>query len=133
MYLFGVLAIAMLLVLSGCGNGDTETEPEPAPVVEPEPTPEPTPVVPAGATVELDKFDVTNGEVTVQAGATVTWKNMGDTAHLIQVNGADKRQVAKSETLENGGEFAFTFENAGEYTWVSAPFPGLVRGTVTVE
>ena len=94
---------------------------------------EPEPVVPPGATVELDKFDVTNGEVTVQAGATVTWMNNGDTDHVIQINGADKKQVAKSGTLENGGEYAYTFEEAGEYTWVSAPFPGLVRGTVTVE
>jgi len=131
-----LVVIAMLVVagtLVGCKKKEVvQDEPIVAPS-EPEQEPaEPEPVVPEGATIELTKFDVSTADVTVEAGATVTWLNTGETKHKIQVK-SGKDILISSEMIEMDGEFSYTFEDAGEYTWLSAPYAGIVKGTVTVE
>lgn len=139
-YLVAILAIVALLVVAGALTGckkeaEEPTEPvvtEPV-VTEPEPAPEPEPVVPEGATIELEKFDVSETDVTVEVGATVTWLNNGETEHKILINNAAKENVESSEILKMDDEYSYLFEEAGVYDWVSGPYAGIVRGTVTVE
>ncbi|MBW3015254.1 hypothetical protein KY330_02430 [Candidatus Woesearchaeota archaeon] len=134
--LIGILAVVLLVALYGCKKADVEPEPtgpvEPVEPVEPEPV-EPEPMVPEGATITLDGLTLEDGDVSVEAGATITWVNEGDVDHIVLINDANKAPIAKSTTLGNGDEFSYTFETAGEFPWASAGFPGLVKGVVTVE
>jgi predicted small lipoprotein YifL len=136
-YLAVVLAVIMLVTLAGCSDKTTEPTPEPevaAPPVETQPEEKPVELLaPPGETIELDFFDVDKKEVTVSAGATVTWLNKGTYAHIVQISGADKVPIVNSPRLETDGTFEYTFDDAGTYTWVGTTNPGLVRGTITVE
>ena len=131
-YLIAIMAVVAMLLLVGCKPKEVEPEPVVVPEPEPEPEPEPVPVVPEGKTIELEKFDISVADVTVEAGATVTWEIKGDTKHRIQVK-LDKEVLESSEILEDGDSYSYTFDEAGEYAWLSAPYAGIVRGTVTVE
>ncbi len=131
-----LVVIAMLVVagaLVGCKKKNIDTEPIPEPQVQPEPEPvEPEPVVPEGATIELNKFDISEKDVVVEPGATVTWVNKGETKHKIQIKKGTE-VIESSEILEMDDTYSYLFEEAGEYTWLSGPFAGIVRGTVTVK
>ncbi|MEA3430815.1 MAG: plastocyanin/azurin family copper-binding protein [Nanoarchaeota archaeon] len=134
-----ILAIVALLViagvLTGCKKDEVETEPvvtEPV-VTEPEPVAEPELVVPEGKTIEIEKFEMSESDVTIEAGATVTWLNKGETKHKILIKNEAKENVDSSENLDMDDEYSYLFEEAGVYDWVSGPFAGFVRGTITVE
>lgn len=132
-----ILAVVALLVIAAVLTGCKKTAVEPEPIVTaPSEETEPVatePVVPEGATISIEKFEITNADVTVEAGATITWVNAGETKHKILINSPDKLNVDSSEILEMDGEYSYTFDEAGVYEWVSGPYAGFVRGTVTVE
>ncbi|MBW3003489.1 hypothetical protein KY328_04260 [Candidatus Woesearchaeota archaeon] len=136
--IIAILAVVVLLVMAGALTGckKKETAPVEPTVTEPveptQPVAEPEPVVPEGATIELSKFDISEADVTVEAGATVTWVNKGEVKHKIQVK-LGKEILESSEMLEEGDEYSYTFEEAGDYSWLSGPYAGIVKGTVTVE
>lgn len=65
--------------------------------------------------------------VRVAVGTTVTWINEDHVAHTVTSESFDSGSLAA-----NGGEFSYTFSEAGTYEVHSTPFR-TVKGTVIVE
>ena len=74
------------------------------------------------AVVEIDNFAFTPAELTVNAGATVTWKNEDDSPHRI----GDKNGTFKSAALDTDDSFSHTFAAPGEYPYICTIHPYMV-------
>lgn len=134
-----ILAILVVLMLSGCA---AEVQEQPDETVTPDVTPpveEQPPVEPEGP-VEVEEPEVVGGaedvqvlrggfdpeELTVSAGTVVTWKNMDDRVHIILLVGGER-----SPSLNEGDIFEYKFEEEGTYRVMDAIFK--FSGTITVE
>jgi len=134
-----ILAVLVVIMLSGCAAKAPE---QPGEAVTPEVTPpveEQPPVEPEGP-VEVEEPEVVGGaadvqvlrggfdpeELTVSAGTVVTWKNMDDRVHIVLLVGGER-----SPRLNEGDIFEYEFEEAGTYTIMDSVFG--FKGTVTVE
>jgi len=134
-----ILAVLVVIMLSGCAAKAPE---QPGEAVTPEVTPpveEQLPVEPEGP-VEVEEPEVVGGaadvqllrggfdpeELTVSAGTVVTWKNMDDRIHIVVLVGGER-----SPRLSEGDIFEYEFEEAGTYTIMDSVFG--FKGTVTVE
>ena len=136
-----ILAVLVVLMLSGCA---AKVPDQPGEAVTPEVTPpaeEQPPVEPEGPVEgEVEEPEVVGGaadvqilrggfdpeELTVSVGTVVTWKNMDDRAHIILLVGGER-----SPSLNKGGIFEYKFEEAGTYQVMDAIFG--FKGIVTVE
>lgn len=99
-------ALAFTLVVSG------------VPAAQAEPT----------ATVTIKNFDYAPMALTVNAGTTVTWKNLDGEPHTVtSVDGA-----FRSPALDEGDSFSFTFAKPGTYRYVCSIHPQMMA-TVTVK
>ncbi len=77
--------------------------------------------------VTIKDFDFHPMDVTVPAGATVTWKNLDGEPHTVtSVDGA-----FRSGALDQGDGFSFTFARPGVYRYLCTIHPRMV-GSVTV-
>lgn len=136
-----ILAVLVVLMLSGCAAEvqDQPTEPitpEVTPPVEEEPPAEPeTPaeeeveepeVVGGAEDVQILRAGFDPEELTVSAGTVVTWKNMDDRIHIVVLVGGER-----SPRLSEGDIFEYEFEEAGTYQVMDAIFG--FKGTVIVE
>ena len=134
-----ILAVLVVLLLSGCAANVQEQPTEPsAPDATPPPVEQP-PVEPEGP-VEVEEPEVVGGaedvqvlrggfdpeELTVSAGTVVTWKNMDDRVHIILLVGGER-----GPRLEEGDIFEYEFEEAGTYEVMDSIFG--FKGTVIVE
>jgi len=134
-----ILAVLVVLLLSGCAANVQEQPTEPsAPDATPPPVEQP-PVEPEGP-VEVEEPEVVGGaedvqvlrggfdpeELTVSAGTVVTWKNMDDGTHIVNIIGEQT-----SPTLKAGDIFEYKFEEAGTYIVMDAVMK--FKGTVVVE
>ncbi|MBA3064327.1 hypothetical protein FP803_02720 [Candidatus Woesearchaeota archaeon] len=134
-----ILAILVVIMLSGCA---AEVQEQPEETVTPEVTPpveEQPPVEPEGP-VEGEEPEAVGGaadvqvlrggfdpeELTVNVGTVVTWKNMDDRVHIIMIIGGER-----SPRLEEGDIFEYEFEEAGTYTIMDSVFG--FKGTAIVE
>lgn len=79
------------------------------------------------ASVSIVDFAFDPGSVTVDAGATVTWTNMGSSPHTVTADDGS----FDSGTLDPGGTFSFTFDTAGTVSYHCAIHPNMV-GSVAV-
>lgn len=101
----------------------------------------------SAATVEVENISYQPAEMTVLAGTEVTWVNRDENVrHTVTSGiGGDNGIPGVEEPKPNepdgkfdgnlpgaGDDFAFTFEEAGEYSYFCVVHPSM-RGTVVVE
>ena len=134
-----ILAVLVVIMLSGCAaevqeQPDETVTPDVTPPVEEQPSVEPEgpveveepEVVGGAADVQLLRGGFDPEELTVSAGTVVTWKNMDDRIHIVVLVGGER-----SPRLSEGDIFEYEFEEAGTYTIMDSVFG--FKGTVTVE
>lgn len=78
--------------------------------------------------VRIDNFTFAPVELTVKAGATVTWTNHDDIPHTV-VN-ADK--AFKSKVLDTGEKFSSTFPTPGTFAYFCSIHPKMT-GKIVVQ
>ena len=127
------------VVMSACGGTTAEirttSAPPPsgaataAPAIRAVTTPQAT-AHEASPTVELAEHFYSPSPITVKAGATVTWRNVGVQTH--DVNADDGS--FKSGNLEPGDSFSYTFTTPGRFKYFCIPHAGDgMTGEVVVE
>lgn len=121
--------IAVALVASGCGDGafgmgDHHDEMHGGGGGAPQ-----TPVQSDASqvNVEIADFDFSPRELTVQAGAAITWTNSDSVPH----DATDEDGAWGSGTLKQGESATITFDSPGEYEYLCTIHPNM-KGTVTV-
>ena len=77
--------------------------------------------------VKIDNFTFAPQKITVKVGDTVTWINEDDIPHLVVSIGH-----VRSQALDTGDKFAFTFKTAGTFQYFCGLHPQM-QGTVVVE
>jgi plastocyanin len=82
----------------------------------------------AAAAVGIDNFTFNPQQLTVKAGATVTWTNKDDIPHAVAAVGKQFR----SKALDTGDAFSFTFTTPGSYAYFCSLHPHMT-GTIVVE
>ena len=83
----------------------------------------------ADTQVTIDNFTFSPAEVTVAPGTRVVWTNRDDIPHT--VTGADDPRAMKSQPLDTGDSFSFTFAKPGAYHYFCSLHPHM-QGTVVV-
>jgi plastocyanin len=78
--------------------------------------------------VEIADLAFSPDTLTVPVGTTVTWENSDSLPHT----STSDDEVWDSGTLEPGGEFSFTFEEAGTFSYFCKIHPSM-NGSVVVE
>jgi plastocyanin len=119
-----LLCLAVALVVAGCGDDDdggggaATTEEQAAPEA-------------SGGTTEVSMKDIKfdPGEVTVNAGDTVTWINDDSVGHDVTADGFKSGEPGE---MQNGDTFEHTFDEAGTFDYVCSVHPGM-EGSVTVK
>jgi amicyanin len=74
---------------------------------------------PAANVVSIDNFMFTPTELTVTAGATVTWINKDDVPHTV----VSVDHKFKSQALDTDEKFSFTFTDPGTYEYFCSVHP----------
>lgn len=79
-------------------------------------------------TIVMKNFDFTPMAMTVNAGTTVTWRNMDEEPHtVVSADG-----LFRSAALDTKETFTFTFAKPGIYKYICTIHPKMV-GTITVK
>jgi len=107
-----LMALSLLLVLTGCGTTTPAATPTPTSVASPTPTSTTTPT-PAHANVEISGFAFVPSTLTVSVGTTVTWTNKDSVSHTVTSND----NLFNSGTLANGATFQHTFSQKGTFQY----------------
>jgi plastocyanin len=81
---------------------------------------------PKTANVQIDNFSFGPAELTVPAGATVTWTNRDDIPHTV----VSTDQVFKSKVLDTDEKFSFTFSTAGTFPYFCSIHPKMTGKVV---
>lgn len=74
---------------------------------------------PAANVVNIDNFMFTPMELTITAGATVTWINKDDVPHTV----VSVDHKFKSQALDTDEKFSFTFSDPGTYEYFCSVHP----------
>jgi plastocyanin len=123
-----LLLACLALAAVGCGGDDDDegngggggggAQEQPAPAAE-------------GGSTEVSMKDIKfdPGEVTVNAGDTVTWVNDDSVGHDVT---GDNFKSGEPGAMQNGDTFEHTFDTAGTFDYVCSVHPGM-EGTVTVK
>jgi plastocyanin len=124
-----IACLALGLVVAGCGddddddgggggNGGATTQEESGG---------------GGAQVGMQNIQFDPAEVTINAGETVTWTNDEAVAHDVDGSGPGGDFSSGPEGgMNEGDEFAFTFNEPGTYEYVCRVHAPGMAGTVTV-
>jgi plastocyanin len=78
--------------------------------------------------IVVKNFMFTPMNLTVKAGAKVTWTNMDDESHTV----ASDDRLFRSAALDSNESFSYKFEKPGTYHYTCTIHPRMV-GTITVE
>lgn len=78
--------------------------------------------------VTISNFTYSPSDITVKKGTTVTWTNNDSVSHDVV---GDSDNELKSELLQNGQSYSFTFNEVGTFNYSCTPHPQM-HGTVTV-
>jgi plastocyanin len=114
------LGVLLTVATAACGSSNNPTTPTPTPTAM-------SVSIPVGArTLGANSF-VPN-PVTVTVGSTVTWINNDTITH----DSISDSGVWNSGNIPAGGQFAFTFQSKGTFTYKCTIHPGMV-GTVNVQ
>lgn len=122
-----VAVIALFTACSGDGEGATSTTAESADQTTQAVDTTAGEGSPAAASITIANFAFTGAE-SVEVGATVTVTNEDDVSHTW----TSEDDVFDSGSLSQGESFQYTFEEAGEYSFVCTIHPGM-SGSITVE
>jgi plastocyanin len=107
-----LMALSLILVLTGCKTTTPAATPTPTPLVTPTTTPATTPT--AGlANVEISGFAFVPSTLTVSVGTTVTWTNKDSVTHTVTSND----NLFNSGNLANGATFQHTFNQKGTFQY----------------
>jgi plastocyanin len=79
------------------------------------------------AAISISNFTFVPAEITVHAGAAVTFTNADDIPHLVVADDGSFR----SKALDSGNSFTFTFAKAGTFAYFCALHPHM-QGKVIV-
>ncbi|HWH44310.1 MAG TPA: plastocyanin/azurin family copper-binding protein [Thermoleophilaceae bacterium] len=127
------LAIATMGLAAGCGGDDDEDSGSAATTEAPAET-APAEEAPAGggetATVDTKDIVFIPREITVAAGATITWTNSDEFDHTVTKESGPGAEFDKP--LPGGGSVELTFDEPGTIEYVCTIHPGQ-DGTITVE
>ena len=94
-----------------------------------------------GATVTMKLIAFQPESITVDAGASVTWKQTDPGVHTVTSGTVDQGTGGVTEkpdgtfdsgNLETGKTFSFTFAEPGTYSYFCAVHPATMRGRVQV-
>ena len=124
------LALSLLLFAACSAEGDPTTTAGPSTTVAPSTTaPSDSTTTPpsAGATITISGFSF-GDPLTVAVGEEVTVVNRDGVPHTWTSNDG----LFDSGSLSGGEEFAFTFDEAGQYSFFCGVHPQMT-GTITVE
>ncbi len=80
--------------------------------------------------VVIDDYAFAPAQVTVKPGATITWTNRDDMPHT--VTDAATPRAFRSDTLDTGDSFSFTFTRPGTYHYFCSLHPHM-QGIVVVQ
>jgi plastocyanin len=83
----------------------------------------------AANAVTIQNFAFSPASITVKKGTTVTWTNQDSTAHT--VTETDGQDGPKSQDLDNGQTYSFTYNTAGTFKYHCSIHSDMT-GTVTV-
>jgi plastocyanin len=121
-----LMALSLILVLTGCSTTTPAATPTPTPKVSPTPdaTLTPTPKVsptsaptttptPAHTNVDISGFAFVPSTLTVSVGTTVTWTNNDSVSHTITSND----NLFESGTIAKGATFSHTFGQKGTFNY----------------
>jgi plastocyanin len=81
-------------------------------------------------TVTIDNFAFAPALVVIAPGTKVTWTNKDEEPHT--VTSADGGTTFKSEALDTGDKFSFTFDKPGTYKYFCSIHPHMI-GTIVVK
>ena len=85
-----------------------------------------------GAIVNMSNLEFTPQEVTIPAGATVTWQNSDLPEHTVTAGTRGNPTGLFDATVASGEEFSFTFDQPGTYEYFCTIHPDM-NGVVIVE
>ncbi|HEX6146271.1 MAG TPA: cupredoxin family copper-binding protein [Acidimicrobiia bacterium] len=111
-----ILVTAMTVVLAACSSDDGGSD-----------------TTAAGSGGGEDRVEIADlafspETLTVAVGTTVTWENSDSLAHT----STSEDEVWDSGRLDSGGEFSFTFEEAGTFSYFCEIHPSM-NGSIVVE
>lgn len=127
-------AVGAALAAAGCHEsqsptGDATARPTAITEARAErPAAPPPPATQATVQVVIDNFTYDPPEVTIPAGATVTWVNRDDVPHTVTAND----RAFNSGALDTDGQYAHSFATPGTYPYFCAVHPHMT-GTVIVK
>jgi plastocyanin len=87
-----------------------------------------TPAWAADTMVKIDNFAFSPKRLTIKPGTTVVWENADDIPHTV----ASTTKAFKSQALDTGDKFSFTFASPGSYDYFCSLHPHMT-GTIVVE
>ena len=82
----------------------------------------------ADATVRIENFTFAPQNLAVKIGTTVIWDNEDDIPHTV----ASSTKLFRSNALDTGDKFPFTFTTPGVYQYFCSLHPHMI-GTIVVE
>ncbi len=82
----------------------------------------------SSVSVRIDNFSFTPAEITIAAGATVTWTNGDDIPHTV----AAVNKAFRSKVMDTDQSFSFTFTAPGVYDYFCSLHPHM-QGKVIVK
>ncbi|MEA2511104.1 MAG: hypothetical protein QOJ59_591 [Thermomicrobiales bacterium] len=82
-----------------------------------------------GASVDIVDFAFDPSSVTIEAGGTVTWTNVGDAPHTVTSDDG----TFDSGELANGDTFSSTFDEPGTYTYHCDIHPDMTAEIIVTE
>jgi plastocyanin len=80
-------------------------------------------------TVSISDFAFASADITVKKGTTVNWTNNDTVGHTVTEN--DGKAGPKSDTLQKGDNYTFTYNEAGTFKYHCSIHPEMT-GTVIV-
>jgi plastocyanin len=126
-----VLLVGAGLALNHKSNNNTTSNPNPTPppTSQTSPPPSSSQNQTTANKVDIKNMIFTPAQVTVKKGETVTWTNNDSTAHTVT---ADKGTGPDSGTIQPGGTYSYTFNDAGSFQY-HCVFHSSMHGTVVVQ
>jgi plastocyanin len=86
------------------------------------------PALAADTTVKIENFAFSPQRISVKVGTAVTWDNADDIPHNI----VSSAKIFRSNVLDTGGTFSFTFTTPGVFEYFCSLHPHMT-GTIVVE
>ena len=83
--------------------------------------------MPAAVELKIDNFSFGPMTLMVSAGTTVTWTNNDDVPHTVV---SDDKTTFKSQALDTGEKFSYTFTKPGKYPYFCSVHPKMIAEVV---